>query len=43
METNFDPANKSRKQWVRPLTYGSRLLGVGGILLAIVVARLLLG
>jgi hypothetical protein len=37
---NFEPANK---EWVRPLTWGSRLLGAGGLLLGVVVARLLLG
>jgi len=40
---NFEPANKARRKWVRPLTYGSRLLGAGGLLLGVVVARLLLG
>lgn len=40
---NFEPANEERLKWVRPLTYGSRLLGAGGLLLGVVVARLLLG
>jgi hypothetical protein len=40
---NFEPANEERLKWVWPLTYGSRLLGAGGLLLGVVVARLLLG
>jgi hypothetical protein len=40
---NFDPNSKERKKWVRLLDNGTRLLAVGGILLAVVVARLLLG
>jgi hypothetical protein len=48
------PVQKAREQkpreqreqtrtWVRPLTYGNLLLGAGGLLLGLVVARLLLG
>ncbi|MFZ2114297.1 MAG: hypothetical protein WAU77_11295 [Solirubrobacteraceae bacterium] len=40
---NFEPTSEERLKWVRPLTYGSRLLGAGGLLLGVVVARLLLG
>jgi hypothetical protein len=31
------------RRWVRPLTYGNRLLGAGGLLLGVVVVRWLLG
>lgn len=39
------PEEKARAtaRWVRPLTYGNLLLGAGGLVLAVVVARLLLG
>ena len=36
-------ARKQTRDWVRPLTYGNLLLGAGGLLLGVVVARLLLG
>jgi hypothetical protein len=40
---NLDPANEERIKWVWPLTWGTRLLGLGGLFLGVVVARLLLG
>jgi hypothetical protein len=40
---NFGKPDAVTRRYVRPLRYGNRLLGVGGLLLGVVVARLLLG